>query len=311
MKDKIIIIVGPTAVGKTQLSIWLAKKFNGEIISGDSLQVYKHLDIGTAKVTPDEKEDIPHHLIDILELDESYSAADFKSHARKKIKDVKARRKIPIIVGGTGLYIESLLYDVSHGGKAEPDYTYRKSLEELAQKHGRDHVWNKLNQIDPEASEKIHPNNLVRVIRALEVYHVTGEKFSTYQNERQNKDQIYEPFIIGLDTDRNLLYERINKRVDIMMAEGLLDEVKYLLDNSKPNAQSRRGIGYSELITYLEEGQDLKEAVEAIKQNSRHYAKRQLTWFRNRTPITAWFDLIQQPDQLDVIELQIKQFLEG
>lgn len=310
MKDQIIVIVGPTAVGKTSLSIKLAQKFDGEIISGDSMQVYKKLDIGTAKVSDQEAQGVPHHLIDIKGLNESYSASDFKHQARQCIHDITSRGKLPIVVGGTGLYIESLLYDVSHGGKADPDYDFRKQMEDLAQERGRDYVWERLKDIDPDAAEKIHPNNLVRIIRALEVYHVTGEKFSSFQKERQDKNEVYDAYIIGLNTDRTLLYDRINQRVDLMMDQGLLDEVKYLFDHSSPDAESRRGIGYRELIDYLDGSKDLDQALADIKQNSRHYAKRQLTWFRNRTPVTAWYDLVQEPDQVTYIYQDISKFLE-
>lgn len=311
MKDKIIIIVGPTAVGKTALSIELAKEFNGEIISGDSMQVYKKLDIGTAKVTNEEAEDIPHYLIDVKEVNDDYSAADFKKEAKSIIKSITKRGKIPIIVGGTGLYIESLIYNVSHGGKADPDFEFRNEMEALANDKGRELVWDRLNKIDPKAAGKIHPNNLVRVIRALEVHHVTGELFSTYQKERDDKELIYEPYIIGLNTDRELLYERINKRVDLMMEDGLLVETKWLMEYANPYAQSTKGIGYAELINYFNEQISLEYAIDSIKQNSRQYAKRQLTWFRNRTPVTKWYDLVQKIDGIDQVKKDVRQFLKG
>lgn len=311
MKDKIIIIVGPTAVGKTSLSIELAKEFNGEIISGDSMQVYSKLDIGTSKVTAEEAGNIPHHLTDIKDINEDYSAADFKKEAREIINQIIENQKTPIIVGGTGLYIESLIYDVSHGGKADPDMSFRKEMEENAKEKGRKYVWQKLNELDPKAAEKIHPNNLVRVIRALEVYHVTGELFSTYQEERDNKELIYDPYIIGLNTDRELLYERINKRVDLMLKDGLLEEAKWLMQNANPDSQSTKGIGYAELMEYFNSQATLEDAVEAIKQNSRRYAKRQLTWFRNRTPVTEWYNLIQNEDEINQVNKDVHQFLKG
>lgn len=311
MKDKIIIIVGPTAVGKTALSIELAKEFNGEIISGDSMQVYKKLDIGTAKVTIEEAKDIPHYLIDIKEVNDNYSAADFKKEAKSIIKSIMNNGKIPIIVGGTGLYIESLIYNVSHGGKADPDFEFRNAMEALANDNGRKLLWDRLNKIDPKAAEKIHPNNLVRVIRALEVPHVTGELFSTYQKERDNKELIYDPYIIGLNTDRELLYERINKRVNLMIDDGLLVEAKWLMEQANPDAQSTKGIGYAELIDYFNEQISLECAIDSIKQNSRQYAKRQLTWFRNRMPVTKWYDLVQEIDDIDQVKKDVRQFLKG
>lgn len=311
MKEKIIIIVGPTAVGKTALSIELAKKFNGEIISGDSMQVYSKLDIGTSKVTSEEAGNIPHYLIDIKDINEDYSAADFKKEARKKINQIVENNKTPIIVGGTGLYIESLIYNVSHGGKADPDMAFRKEMEEVAEDKGREFVWGKLNELDPKAAEKIHPNNLVRVIRALEVYHVTGELFSTYQEERDDKELIYDTYIIGLNTNRKLLYERINKRVDLMLKNGLLEEVKWLMENADSEAQSTKGIGYAELIEYFNGQKTMEDAVEAIKQNSRRYAKRQLTWFRNRTPVTEWYNLVQNEDKINQVNEDVRQFLKG
>ena len=311
MKNKIIVIVGPTAVGKTAFSIELAKRFKGEVISGDSMQIYKGLDIGTAKATPEEIDGIPHHLIDIKEVDESYSVSDFQKDASKKIDEITASGKVPIIVGGTGLYIESLLYPVSHSGESEPNFELRNELEEYAKENGNQILWGRLNKIDPEAAEKIHPNNIRRVIRALEVYYETGQLFSSFQNERRKKDSIYDAYIICLNTDRSLLYERINKRVDIMVEEGLLEEAQDLWKKlgPEPKDQSTKGIGYQELFSYFNDESNLEEAVAKIKQNSRRYAKRQLTWFRNRLENVQWYDFVLKPEQKEESFIKIQEFL--
>lgn len=308
-KDKIIIIVGPTAVGKTNLSIKLAKTLNGEIISGDSMQIYRGLDVGTAKVTSDEKEDIPHHLIDIRDRNEGYSASDFKEEAEKVIKGIIERKRIPIIAGGTGLYIESLIYDVTHGGVNSKNEAYRKQLEQRAEKEGREVLWQELQKKDPEASKKIHPNNIQRLIRALEVIYVTGKPFSSFQNERDEENKRYDTFIIGLNTERELLYKRINLRVDAMMAQNLEAEARLLYDEGLTNSQAGKGIGYREFYPYFEGNENLEEVVTMIKQNSRRYAKRQLTWFNNRTPVNLWLDLIQEPKQLDEAIVQVRNYL--
>ncbi len=311
MKEKIVVIVGPTAVGKTSFSLEVAKKFNGEIISGDSMQVYKHLDIGTAKVTSEEMGDIPHHLIDVKEIDQSYTVSDFQEDAGKQIEDIAKRNHLPIIVGGTGLYIESLLYPVSHS-EAEPNLALRSEFEQFAEDHGNQTLWQRLNEIDPKAAEKIHPNNVRRVVRALEVYYETGQLFSTFQNEKKNKEAEYDAFIIGLNTERPLLYERINKRVDLMMANGLLKEARRLWGElgPEPESQSTKGIGYKELFGYFNEETTLEEATALIKRNSRRYAKRQLTWFRNRFENVHWYDLILKPEEEAESLEKIKRFLE-
>lgn len=312
MKEKIVVIVGPTAVGKTSFSIDVAKEFDGEVISGDSMQVYKHLDIGTAKVTPEEMGDIPHHLIDFKEVNEPYTVSDFQEDGDNKIKEISGRNHLPIVAGGSGLYVESLLYPVSHGEDAEPNYELRDELEQFAAEQGNKVLWNRLDKIDPKAADKIHPNNVRRVIRALEVYKETGKLFSTFQNERKNKEPKYEALIIGLNTDRELLYERINKRVDLMMDEGLLDEARELWEKlgPEPEASSTKGIGYSELFPYFNNETSLEEATELTKRNSRRYAKRQLTWFRNRFENVQWADLILEPNEKKSCLNRIKRFLE-
>lgn len=308
MKDKIIVIVGPTAVGKTALSIELAKTFNGELINGDSMQVYKGLDIGTAKVTEEEAEGLPHHLIDIKDPTDPFSVSDFKEAASQKISEITERGKLPIIVGGTGLYIESLLFDISHGGEAKPNQAFRDEMDRLAREYGREALHAKLKEKDPASAEQIHPNNVRRVIRALEVIHETGQPFSTYQTEKK-KEPLYDAFVIGLTTDRTLLYDRINRRVDLMMESGLLEEAEELIRHVTEDSQSLKGIGYKELIPYIEESMPLEEAVDTIKQHSRNYAKRQLTWFRNRFEIDQWADLIEHPESIDTLKSQIKDHI--
>lgn len=301
---KVIAIVGPTAVGKTSLSIELAKQFNGEIISGDSMQVYRGLDIGTAKVTAEEMEGIPHHLIDVRDVDESYSAADFQKAARKAIQEISDRGKLPIIVGGTGLYIQSLLWDYKLGneGELEDDFL-RAKYEAFAEENGNLALWEKLQLTDPLAAEKIHYNNRKKMIRALEVFELTGH--SILEPKEQPKE-LYDSFLIGLNTDRSILYQRINQRVDLMVEQGLLEEAKNLAKN--PTVQAAQGIGYKEFFPYLSGGSSLEAALEEVKLHSRRYAKRQLTWFRNRMSV-HWYDLIQQPEKIDEIKREIATWL--
>lgn len=301
---KVIAIVGPTAVGKTSLSIELAKQFNGEIISGDSMQVYRGLDIGTAKVTAEEMEGIPHHLIDVRDVDESYSAADFQKAARKAIQEISDRGKLPIIVGGTGLYIQSLLWDYKLGNEGElEDDSLRAKYEAFAEENGNLALWEKLQLTDPLAAEKIHCNNRKKMIRALEVFELTGH--SILEPKEQPKE-LYDSFLIGLNTDRSILYQRINQRVDLMVEQGLLAEAKNLA--KKPTVQAAQGIGYKEFFPYLSGGSSLEAALEEVKLHSRRYAKRQLTWFRNRMSV-RWYDLIQQPEKIDEIKTEIATWL--
>lgn len=302
--EKVLVIVGPTAVGKTALSVELAKKFNGEIISGDSLQIYKKLDIGTAKISTSEMRGIPHHLIDVIEPTDNYSVADFQKAGRQLITEITERGHLPIIAGGTGLYIQSLLYDYQLGAKEEVVSDVRKKYEELAGKIGKKQLWEYLKEKDPLAAEKIHWNNQRKVIRALEVFEVTGYSIMTPKEKPQC---LYEYCMIGLDTDRKLLYQRIDQRVDQMIAAGLVDEARFVY--SLGEIQASQGIGYKELYPYFKGEITLEEAVEQIKQNSRRYAKRQLTWFRNRLK-AQWFDLLEQPKQQEEIERVIKKWLE-
>ncbi|MGM9926337.1 MAG: tRNA (adenosine(37)-N6)-dimethylallyltransferase MiaA [Bacillus sp. (in: firmicutes)] len=305
-KQKVVCIMGPTAVGKTKLSIELAKKYNGEIISGDSMQVYRGMDIGTAKIKPEEMEGIPHYLIDVKDPSEAFNVAQFQELVTECIEDITARGKLPIIVGGTGLYIEAVLQQYSFS-ESVSDETYRKQLELIAAEQGVEEVHQMLAAIDAESAERIHPNNVRRVIRALEIYHCTGEKMSD-QLKKQTKDYVYDAALIGLTMERDTLYERINLRVDMMFDEGLLSEVKRLYDAGLRDCQSIQAIGYKELYDYFDGKVSLEEAKENLKQNSRRYAKRQLTWFRNKMDVT-WFEMDN-----DVFEKkfeQISAFIEG
>lgn len=290
MDNKIIVLVGPTAVGKTYTSIELAKKFNTEIISADSMQIYKYMDIGTAKVTEDEKQGIYHHMIDIVYPDENYSVSEFKNDAEKIIDKLLAENKIPIIVGGSGLYVNSLIYDLDFG-KVESDSKIRDYYTSMYNEHGEDYLHDKLMEIDPESADKIHKNNVKRVIRALEVHDITGRKFSEFNTDIRKKGNKYNPILIGLDMDRKFLYERINERVDKMAEEGLIEEVKSLLDRGYDGSLvSMKGIGYKEIIDYLEGDTSLEESIEILKRNTRHFAKRQFTWFLKDDTV-KWFNI--------------------
>ncbi|AKM18613.1 tRNA dimethylallyltransferase [[Flavobacterium] thermophilum] len=288
MAEKVVVIVGPTAVGKTRLGIALAKKLGGEIISGDSMQIYKGMDIGTAKVKPDEMDGIPHHLLDIKEPCEPFSVVEFQRLCRALIADISARGRLPIIVGGTGLYIQAAIYDYQFSD-APSDEAYRRALRQLAAEQGGEALHRQLEAVDPESAARIHPRNVRRVIRALEVYHSTGKPFSEWQRGQQ-KQLLYEAAIIGLTAERSVLYRRINERVDQMIAEGLVDEARALYDRGFRDCQAVQAIGYKELYDYFDGRVSLEEAVEQLKQNSRRYAKRQLTWFRNQMPV-EWFDM--------------------
>ncbi|MED2012621.1 tRNA (adenosine(37)-N6)-dimethylallyltransferase MiaA [Bacillus wiedmannii] len=287
-REKVAVIIGPTAVGKTKLSIDLAKALNGEIISGDSMQIYRTMDIGTAKVTKEEMDGIPHYMVDIKNPEESFSVAEFQERVRKHIREITERGKLPIIVGGTGLYIQSVLFDYQFTDDAG-DTIYREQMEKLALERGVEYVHKKLQEVDPESAERIHANNVRRVIRALEIFHTTGEKMSD-QLEKQENELLYDVFLIGLTMDREMLYDRINLRVDIMMDQGLLEEVEGLYNRGIRDCQSIQAIGYKEIYDYFEDRVSLEEAVSQLKTNSRRYAKRQLTWFRNKMDVT-WFDV--------------------
>lgn len=306
-KQKLLVIIGPTAVGKTKLSIEMAKKFNGEIISGDSMQIYRRMDIGTAKIREDEMEGIPHHLIDIKEPDESFSAAEFQKLVRGKITEIAKRGKLPIIAGGTGLYIQSVIYDYQFSDVSGNE-EFRHQLEQKAKEIGNEALHEELKKVDPESAAKIHPNNVRRVIRALEVYYQAGKTRNEYENNGQT-DLLYHTAVIGLMMDREQLYGRINARVDKMMNDGLLEEVKTLYEQGLRNCQSIQAIGYKEMYQFLDGEISLDEAVEKLKQNSRRYAKRQLTWFRNKMEV-KWFD-ITDVNNLSKKEEEISHYVEG
>ena len=284
-KIPLIVVAGPTASGKTSLAIDIAKTLDGEIVCADCMQIYKYMDIGTAKATKEEQAQCPHHLMDIVEPDCEFSVADYTELAHKTISDIVSRGKTPIMCGGTGLYIDSVVNDVEFG-EFENDYTLRRELEELAKKEGSQRLIDMLSEFDPLSAKKLHPNNLKRIIRAIEFYKVSGIPISEHQHMTKLKESRYNAVEFIIDRERYELYDRINRRVDIMMDEGLADEVKTLMDRGySPKLNSMQGIGYKELIAYFNGKSTLDEAVDAIKQNSRRYAKRQLTWFRRNENI--------------------------
>ncbi len=288
-KPSIICVCGPTASGKTAYAINLAKEKNGEIVSCDSMQIYKYMDIGTAKATREERARIPHHMIDFVHPDTNYSVADFTEDAKKCIEDIISRGKMPILCGGTGLYIDSLLGGIDFS-EEKKDEAYRNDLWKMAEEDGADAVHALLADIDPEEAEKVHPNNIKRVIRALEICKTTGMT-KTEADKAANLGSPYSAQIIGLTMDRERLYDRINRRVDIMMEEGLLGEVEGLLEmNIRRDSTAMQAIGYKELIAYLDGNCTLGEAIDKIKQESRRYAKRQMTWFKRNKNI-KWIEI--------------------
>jgi len=306
VKKRLLIIVGPTAVGKTDTSILVANKLDGEIISADSMQIYKHMDIGTAKPTLQERKGIPHHLIDFVNPDESFSVAEFQKLAKNKINELVLNKKLPIISGGTGLYINSLIYDMDFT-KSVSNWKLREELQEEANEMGNEYIHNKLKEIDPNAADRIHPNNLKKVIRAIEVYYETGDKIGDFSKDI-NLNKEYEFFLVGLTRDREELYERINVRVDIMIKQGLVEEVKKLLDlGYSKELVSSNGLGYKEIIRYLEDEYDLDEAINILKRDTRRYAKRQLTWFKRYSDIN-WYDLSNYSSNENLAEDIIKDF---
>ncbi|GAA0086214.1 tRNA (adenosine(37)-N6)-dimethylallyltransferase MiaA [Clostridium sp. CTA-7] len=289
MKDRVLVIAGPTAVGKTDLSIKLAKELNGEIVSTDSMQIYKYMDIGSAKITKEEMCDVKHHMIDVVDPSIPFSVADYKEMAQKCIDDILSRGKLPILAGGTGLYINALTCNMNFT-EAENDLEYRNELEKLAESYGNEYIHNMLKEIDPISYKEIHYNNKKRVIRALEVYKLTKKPFSSFNAGEEFYNGPYDVNYYVLNMDREKLYNRINLRVDIMMERGLLDEcIKLKEMGYNSSVQSMQGIGYKEIFYYLEHKISLNEAVEMIKQGSRNYAKRQLTWFR-RDPRSIFLD---------------------
>lgn len=306
-REKLVVILGPTAVGKTAMSIQLAKRFSGEIISGDSMQIYRGMDIGTAKITKEEMEGIPHHLIDIKNPDESFSAYEFQQLVRRKITEITTQNSLPMIVGGTGLYIQSVIYDYQFIDDSCDD-SIRNKLYKRFEDEGIEPLFAELKKIDPQAAENIHPNNERRVIRALEIYYTTGETM-TERKEKQQRELLYDVVLIGLTMDRDVLYKRINKRVDLMVEQGLVEEAKSFYDKGLRNVQSTQAIGYKELFDYFDGNITLDEAINQIKKNTRHFAKRQLTWFRNKMDVN-WFDMTDANAFHENLE-KISEFIAG
>ena len=299
--NNVIVIMGPTASGKTNLSIELAKDLNGEIVSADSMQIYKYMDVGTAKPDKEEKQGIRHCLIDEVTPDEEFSVARFKQLAIEYIDDILNRGKVPIVCGGTGLYIDSLIYNIEFGDTI-CDWELREDLKREALEKGNEYLHNKLKEIDPEAAKKIHMNNVKRVIRAIEVYTFTQKPISLHQEESRKNPSKYSFTIFGVMRDREKLYDRINQRVDLMMEKGLVQEVKKLIEMGYDKSTiAMQGIGYKEILSYLRGEITLDEAVYVLKRDTRHYAKRQLTWF-NRMKDVKWVNV----DQFDSVHEILK-----
>ncbi len=292
-KPEVIVICGPTASGKTGLSIELAKKINGEIISGDSMQIYKEMDIGTAKVTREEMQGIKHYLIDIIEPNQRYSVAEFKKDAEKAIEEIINKGKTPIVVGGTGLYIDSLIYGIEYQN-IKLDEEYRKKLEKEAEE-GLDNLYEKAKKIDPEAMKKISPNDKKRIIRVLEIYKATG-KTKTQQEEESRKELKYDYKVFAINMEREKLYERINKRVDLMLQQGLIEEVEKITEKYNEFPTAMQGLGYKEVVEYLENKTTKEEMIEKIKMETRRYAKRQITWFKKNKQ-TIWLDGLKSREE--------------
>ena len=289
MKKPLIILTGPTAVGKTAASIGLAKAVKGEIISADSMQIYRQMDIGSAKITPEEMQGIHHHLIDVLDPDEEFNVVRFQHMAREAMKGIYDRGRIPIVVGGTGFYIQALLYDINFT-ENDGDTSYRKEMEALAKAKGADYLHGLLKEVDERAAVEIHPNNIKRVIRALEFHHQTGQKISEHNEMERQKESAYQSAYFVLNDDRANLYSRINRRVDQMMEKGLLEEVKALKARGYTRDMvSMQGLGYKEVLAYLDGECTLEEAVSVIKRDTRHFAKRQITWFKRERDV-IWID---------------------
>lgn len=292
VRPPLLVLVGPTAIGKTALSLQLAKHLNAEIISGDSMQVYRRMNIGTAKLMPEDRQGIPHHLIDICEPEHPFSVSEFQRLCTEAIHDITSRGKLPMIVGGTGLYVESVCYGFTFQEQGA-DETFRTQMREYAATHGNEALHAKLAAADPVTAAKLHPNDLVRVIRALEIHHVTGRPLSAQQGQSRGDDKSspYRLCIIGLTMDREKLYRRIDQRVDEMLEAGLVNEVKDLLASGvRRDAVSMRGLGYKEIAAYLAGEMDYETAVGVLKRDTRHFAKRQLSWFRHMKSL-EWVDV--------------------
>ena len=304
MKPKVIVIVGPTASGKTSLSIELAKKINGEIVSCDSMQIYKDMNIGSAKPTVEEMQGIKHYMIDIVSPDERFSVAEYKKQAERAIEEIIAKGKTPIVIGGTGLYADSLIYGIEFK-ETIFDEKYRTDLEKIAStEEGLTKLYEEAVKIDKEAMEKISKNDKKRIIRVLEIYHSTGKTKTQQEIESRKKEVKYDFYVFAIDMDREKLYDRINKRVDIMIENGLIEEVQSLLKKYNEFPTAMQGLGYKEVVEYLQNKLNKEEMIEKIKQETRRYAKRQLTWFRKNKEI-IWLN------GLDEIQNNINIILEG
>ncbi len=304
MKQPLIVLTGPTAVGKTSLSISLAKAVKGEIISADSMQVYKKMDIGSAKIRSEEMQGIPHYLVDVLEPEEEFHIVKFQQMAKKAMEDIYSRGKIPILVGGTGFYIQAVTKDIDFT-EAQQENDYRKELEALAEEKGGEHLHEMLRKVDPVSADAIHAHNVKRVIRALEFYHQNGSPISAHNEEQKQHESPYNLAYFVLNMPRELLYERIDLRVDQMMKEGLLEEVSRLKEEGCHRGMvSMQGLGYKEILAYLDGEYPLEEAVRVLKRDTRHFAKRQLTWFRREQEVT-WVN----KDQFSYQEDQILDYM--
>lgn len=279
-KKSLVVLTGPTAVGKTELSIGLAKQINGEIISADSMQIYKYMDIGTAKIKKEEMDGVKHYLVDELDPSDEFNIVRFQKMAKKAMEEIWEKGKIPIIVGGTGFYIQSIVYDINFSEEKEGN-GYRQELEQLAREKGGDWLHEQLRKVDSISAEKIHPNNIKKVIRALEYYKENNAPISTHNEEQMQKESPYHFAYFVLNRDRSVLYERIDKRVDLMIEEGLLEEVRELKERGyTKKLVSMQGLGYKEILDYLDGECSLEAAIYRLKRDTRHFAKRQLTWFR-------------------------------
>ncbi len=289
-KKPLLILTGPTAVGKTSLSIALAKRLDGEIISADSMQVYRHMDIGSAKVTTEEMQGVRHHLIDVLDPQEPFNVTRFQSMAREAMEEIHGRGHLPVVVGGTGFYIQALVYDIDFK-ENEESTVIREELERLGKEKGGEYLHGILEEIDPESAAAIHANNRRRVIRAIEYYRMTGQRISEHNREEREKESPYQFFYYVLNCSRDLLYKRIDKRVDQMMEQGLVEEVRRLKTmGCRRGMVSMQGLGYKEILDYLDGRCGLEEAVRIIKRDTRHFAKRQITWFKREKDV-RWLEL--------------------
>lgn len=305
MKPIVYVIGGPTASGKSKLAVELAKKVNGEIISADSMQIYKEMNIGTAKVNKEEMQGVQHYLVDFVSPDERYSVSNFKKDAEKAIEEILEKGKTPIVVGGTGLYIDSLIYGIEFQNE-EVDLEYREKLNKIADDKGLESLYKKAQEIDPEAMKKISINDRKRIIRVLEIYHKTG-KTKTEQELQSRKNEVkYEYKVFAITMDREKLYERIEKRIDFMIEQGLIEEVKQILEKYHTFPTAMQGLGYKEVVEYLEGSCTKEEMIEKIKKETRHYAKRQLTWFRKNKE-TIWLDGEKSTDENVSIILGLKK----